>query len=224
MINSRRSVTVSQKNASGCEIGHTKKEISNLEFGGGSRASVPGTSINGGTGFLKISPKLRKKREGGAMEPAQCDDSFTPEHRGTLVISKVRFLREGLAEILERAQGIPITGQSSTLADALSAAAASRPTTVLLDAAFPDSMSVVAELSTVIPESNLIVFAVTEVENDVLPWARAGMVRYVPSTGSVNDVISLIGQISRGEQNCLPHVAESLLRGVATSSTADSVG
>jgi DNA-binding NarL/FixJ family response regulator len=145
----------------------------------------------------------------------------TPVRRGTLIISQVRFLREGLAEILERAQGIQISGQSSTLVDALAAAARLRPAIVLLDAAFPDRMSAVAELSTVIPESNLIVFAVTETENNVLPWAKAGMVRFVPSTGSVNDVISLIEQIGRGEQTYLLRVAGSHLRGVATSGAAD---
>jgi two-component system nitrate/nitrite response regulator NarL len=159
------------------------------------------------------------------MEPRQCERGSTPPNGlGTLIVSEVRFLRESLAEILGRAVGIQISGQSATLSDALAAAAALRPAIVLLDAAFPGSMGAVAQLSSIIPEASVVVFAIAETEENVLAWAETGMAGYVPNTASVNDLISLIGQISRGEQTCPSRIVGSLLRRIAASRGATAPG
>jgi DNA-binding NarL/FixJ family response regulator len=143
---------------------------------------------------------------------------------GTLIVSEVRFLRESLAEILARAPGIRICGQSATLTDALAAAAALHPAIVLLDAALPGSMGAVARLSAVIPDASVVVFAIAETEENVLAWAEAGIAGYVPNTTSVDDLISLIGQIIRGEQTCPSRISGSLLRRIATSGRGTGPG
>jgi two-component system nitrate/nitrite response regulator NarL len=143
---------------------------------------------------------------------------------GVLIVSEVRFLRESLAEILARASGIAICGHSATLAEALAAAGASRPAIVLLDAAFPGSMGAVARFAAIVPQASVIVFAISETEDNVVAWAEAGIAGYVPNTTSVNDLISLIGQIRRGEQACPSRIAGSLLRRIATARRATGPG
>lgn len=151
------------------------------------------------------------------MESGEGERASTPDSLGTLIVSEVRFLRESLAEILARAPGIAICAHSATLAEALAAAGALRPAIVLLDAAFPGSRAAVARFAAILPQASVIVFALAETEENVVAWAEAGIAGYVPNTSSVNDLISLIGQIRRGEQACPSRIAGSLLRRIATA-------
>ena len=143
--------------------------------------------------------------------------SNPPDCLSTLIVSEVRFLRESLAEILARVPGIQIRGQSATLADALAAAKALRPAIALLDVTFPGSMGVVAQLSAVIPEMSVVALAIAETEENVIAWAEAGVAGSVPNTASVDDLVSLIKQISRGEQTCPSRIAGTLLRRIGAS-------
>ena len=133
-----------------------------------------------------------------------------------LIVSEVRFLVESLTEILEHAPGIHICGHSVTLAHAIAATKALRPAIVLLDVAFPDGMGAAVQLSAVIPEASVVALALTETKENVLAWAEAGVAGYVPNTASVDDLVSLIKQISRGEQTCPSRIAGGLLRRIAT--------
>jgi two-component system, NarL family, nitrate/nitrite response regulator NarL len=137
-----------------------------------------------------------------------------------LILSEVRFLRESLAEILTRAAGIRVCGQSGTLAHALAIAQAQRPELVLLDVAFPGGIQAAKNLSASIPEARLVALAIAETEENVLAWAEAGIAGYVPNTASVDDLVSLIAQIRRGEQTCPTRIVGSLLRRVGASERA----
>jgi DNA-binding NarL/FixJ family response regulator len=134
-----------------------------------------------------------------------------------LIVSDVRFLRESLAEILGRAPGIHVCGQSATLAHALEAATTLRPKIVLLDVAFPGGTETAARLSAALPDAGIIALAITETAETVLAWAAAGIAGYVPNTASVDDLVALVEQISRGEQACPSRIVGSLLRRFAAS-------
>ncbi|MGA3399300.1 MAG: response regulator transcription factor [Acetobacteraceae bacterium] len=140
-----------------------------------------------------------------------------PACLGILIVSEVRFLRESLAEILQRSPGLVVREQSATLAHALASAAMLRPEIVLLDVAFPGGPRAAGQLCAAVPDASVVAIAVAETEETVLAWAAAGIAGYVPNTASVNDLALLIGQISRGEQTCPSHIAGSLLRRVGAS-------
>jgi DNA-binding NarL/FixJ family response regulator len=129
-----------------------------------------------------------------------------------LILSQVRFLRESLAEILTRAAGIRTCEQSATLVQALTIAEAQQPEIVLLDVAFPDGRQVAKTLSSSIPAARVVALAIVETEENVLTWAQAGIAGYVPNTASVDDLVSLIAQIRRGEQTCSSLIVGGLLR------------
>jgi DNA-binding NarL/FixJ family response regulator len=109
-----------------------------------------------------------------------------------LIVSEFRFLRESLAEILTRA-GIMVCGQVDSLAAAVEHAHAQRPEIVLFDMAFPGGVSAAKDLAAALPEASMIALAITETAENPLAWAEAGIADYVPNTGSVNDLMSLIG-------------------------------
>lgn len=139
-----------------------------------------------------------------------------------LIISEVRFLRDSLVEILQRETSLGVCAQAATLAEALACAETIRPAVVLLDVAFPGGSQIVAQLHRATLQSNIIALGIRETEEHVLAWAEAGIAGYVPNTASVQDLISLVDQISRGEQSCPSRIAGSLLRRVASAARRDS--
>jgi two-component system nitrate/nitrite response regulator NarL len=159
-----------------------------------------------------------QSRQADAIEQAKIHgESNKAVAHGALIVSELRFLRDSLAEILGRLSDLQVCGQASTLASALVSAETTRPRIVLLDVAFPAGTDTVAALCALVPGVNVIALGVHETEEDVLAWANAGIVGYVPNTASVDELILLIGQISRGEQSCPSHIAGSLLRRIAAA-------
>jgi two-component system, NarL family, nitrate/nitrite response regulator NarL len=91
---------------------------------------------------------------------------------------------------------------------------------VLIDVAFPGGIQAAARLSAAVPEASVVALAIAETEENVLAWAEAGIAGYVPNTASVDDLVSLIEQIRRGEQTCPTRIVGSLLRRVGASERA----
>ena len=134
-----------------------------------------------------------------------------------LIVSQVCFLRESLAEILTRDGGIRVCGQSAGLTHALALARERQPEIVLLDVAFPGAVQAAMDLSAALPDASVVALAIAETEENVLAWAEAGIAGYVPNTASVDDLVSLVGQIRRGEQTCPSRIVGSLLRRIGAS-------
>lgn len=141
----------------------------------------------------------------------------------TLIVSEVRFLRESLTEILQREPGLHVCGDGMTITHAMELARTLQPEIVLLDVAFPGGPGTATQLTRVVPRASIIALAVAETEENVLAWAEAGVAGYVPNTASIGDLVSLIAQISRGEQPCPSRISGHLLRrigGAAARATA----
>jgi DNA-binding NarL/FixJ family response regulator len=136
---------------------------------------------------------------------------------GAIIVSEVRFFRECLAEILGRDVSLRVQGTCATLADALEAAQAARPDIILLDSAFPGGSAVPRHLRSSVPEAQIIAIAVAETSENILAWAEAGIAGYVPNTASLQELISQLKQISRGEQCCSTRIAGALLRHIAAA-------
>jgi DNA-binding NarL/FixJ family response regulator len=127
-----------------------------------------------------------------------------------LVVSAVRFLRESLAEILGQVPGLRICGQASGVEEALAGLAA-RPDVVLLDVGIPGGVAAAARLRDAAQGARIIALGVGETAENVLAWAEAGVAGYVPDTASVAELVSLIRQISEGEQPCPSGIVARLL-------------
>lgn len=134
---------------------------------------------------------------------------------GAIIVSEVRFLRECLAEILDRDPDLQVHGTSPSAAHTFETAQAVRPELILLDAAFPRGCELIRQLRSLVPETQVVAIAVAETEENILAWAEAGIAGYVPNTASLEDFTSLLKQISRGEQSCSTRIAGSLLRSIA---------
>jgi two-component system, NarL family, nitrate/nitrite response regulator NarL len=132
--------------------------------------------------------------------------------RDLLVVSQLCFLREALVEVLNRSARLRARWAAASLEEALQVSRAHFPAIVLFDAAFSAGRTAAAEIVAATPESALVVFGLRETEIEVIAWAEAGAVGYVPNTASVEDLIACIEAASLGEQICSSRIAGSLLR------------
>jgi two-component system, NarL family, nitrate/nitrite response regulator NarL len=135
------------------------------------------------------------------------------------VVSGVRFLREGLAEILERDPLVSVVRLCANLSEAVALSPALQADVLLLDATVPDGAAAVRRALDIAPGMRIVAFAVRETEEDIIPWAEAGVIGYIPSTAALADLARLVLEIHSGEQVCSGRVAAGLLRRIALTAS-----
>jgi two-component system nitrate/nitrite response regulator NarL len=140
------------------------------------------------------------------------------------VVSDVRFVREGLAEILERDPLVSVVRLCADLAEAVAVSPALEADVMLLDATVPDGATAVRRALEIAPGMRIIAFAVRETEDDIIPWAEAGVIGYIPSTAALADLARLVLDIHSGEQVCSGRVAAGLFRRIALTTSPGTRG
>jgi DNA-binding NarL/FixJ family response regulator len=152
-------------------------------------------------GLDASAPVLQARREAGSLD--------------LLIVSDVRFLREGLAELLARNPAVRILGQCADLAEAMAANARLRPDIILLDAGFHDAGAVAPWIRDTVPAPFVVALAVADTAENIISWARAGVTGFVPSSTALADLADVLISISRGSQVCSARTASGLLRHLA---------
>ena len=132
-----------------------------------------------------------------------------------VIVSGVRFLREGLAEVFERDPRVSVVELCADLFEAAALAPALDADVVLLDATVPGSIAAVRRALEIVPGMRIIVTAVRETEDDIVAWAEAGVIGYIPSTAALTELVRLVLDIHGGRQICSSQVAAGLLRRIA---------
>ncbi|MGH7516520.1 MAG: LuxR C-terminal-related transcriptional regulator [Gemmatimonadales bacterium] len=131
------------------------------------------------------------------------------------IVADVRLYREGLVQILSRDSKIRVVATAAQREEALACLSDTQPDVILVDMAFPDSHQVVRLILEHAPAGRVLALGVAEDEGDVLGCAEAGVSGYVPREASVEELVTVIESVARGEAICSPRVAASLLRRVA---------
>jgi len=131
-----------------------------------------------------------------------------------LVVWGVRFLGEGLAEALERDPFVAVVGLCTDLSEAVALTPVVQPDVILLDARIPEAAVAVRRALDIAPGMRIVASGVRETEDDILAWAEAGVIGYIPGTVALGDFTRLVKDIHGGEQDCSGRVAAGLLRQV----------
>jgi len=131
------------------------------------------------------------------------------------VVSGVRFVREALAETLDRDPLVSVIGLCADLIEAVAQHPILQADVVLVDAAIPEGPNVLRRALDIAPEMRIVAFAARETEDDIVAWAEAGVIGYVPSTAALADLVRLVMDIHSGEQVCSSRVAARLIRRIA---------
>ncbi len=134
-----------------------------------------------------------------------------------IVVWAVRFTRESLAEILERDPLVSVVGQCASLSEAVALSSALRGDIILLDGRIADAPATVRRVLDIAPDLRIIACSVRETEEDIITWAEAGVIGYVPRTAALADFVQRIVDIHNGEQISSGRIVTGLLRRIALS-------
>jgi two-component system, NarL family, nitrate/nitrite response regulator NarL len=162
------------------------------------------------------------------VELGVAPDQEIAESRGgrslrIMVVWGVRFLGESLVEILTRDPLVSVVGLCTDLSEAVALSSSLQPDIVLVDARIPDGAAAVRRALDIAPGMRIVALAVTETENDIVTWAEAGVIGYIPSSAARSDLPRLIFDIHSGEQACSGRVAAGLLRRIAVGAKPDTI-
>lgn len=135
-----------------------------------------------------------------------------------LILSDIRFLREGLAEILARDGAFRVAGSVADISDALSVSCECGVQIVLIDAALPDGLAAARRFYDLKSGAHVVALALAETEADVIAWVKAGATGYIPRSVALSDFVAFLKEIASGQQACSTRVAAGLLRWVARAS------
>lgn len=155
-----------------------------------------------------------RSESAGYRTPAgHASDEGAP--RNLLILSDIRFLREGLSEVLARDGAFVIGCVAADLGEAVAASIAHSSPIILIDAALPDGLGAVARLRQVAPSAQIVALALRETEAEVIAWAQAGVCGYVPRSVGLSELADFVSKIMRHEQVCSTRIAGGLLRWIA---------
>lgn len=179
--------------------------------------------MNGRSETLRRGGEKGSRREGKSVPvsvgPAATvhlrrEAAATSEIR-ILVVASIRLFREGLAQILDRREGLTVVGMARDSKEALARIQELTPQIILLDMADAGSHAMAREFGNLTPRIRVVALGVTDVEGDVLACAEAGIAEYVPRDGSLEDLIAAVKSAACGEVHCSPQLAGSLWRRLA---------
>lgn len=127
------------------------------------------------------------------------------------VMANVRLFREGVVSFLETQPGISVVGAAAPV-EAATVLPAADPEIVLLDIPDRENLETVRWLSSRVPGAKVVAIGATEMEEDLIAFARVGVAGYVLRDGSLEDLLRAIEAAARDEFACSPAVAAVLLR------------
>ena len=120
-------------------------------------------------------------------------------NRILLIVSEVRLLREGIAKSIEGNSGLLVAGTCEKLTQILAALQEYPGATVLLDAAFPNGLDALKAIRAADSSARVVVFALSETEENIVAWARAETAGYIPRTATLRELVQFIESIDRGD-------------------------
>jgi two-component system, NarL family, nitrate/nitrite response regulator NarL len=136
---------------------------------------------------------------------------MTGRMTAVLVVTDVRFYREGLAELLSRSPDIAIAGTAAG-DDACERLRECGADIVLLDTRVANGFETTRRIAADAPDVKVVALALQETDDDIIAWAEAGVAAYVPRDASIAELIAAVERTARGELLCPPRIAASLLR------------
>jgi two-component system, NarL family, nitrate/nitrite response regulator NarL len=146
--------------------------------------------------------------DGDAVAPANSESPV-----GVLVVADIRLHRDGLAEILRRQQTIRALGTAADADEAVAQARSLSPQVILVDMVMrDDAMRTVGTLAREVPEARILALAVPEAEEEVIACVEAGAAGCVTRGASLEEVVSAVEGIARGEAPCSPLMTAAIFK------------
>jgi DNA-binding NarL/FixJ family response regulator len=134
-----------------------------------------------------------------------------------ILVHPNRLVREGLAFVLARQQGISVVGSIAQIKEVIDELPNLRPDVYIIDLCAPNRRGLedARAIRSRFPEAKILVTGLAEQESDVLACAEAGAGGFLPEEASLNDLFDNVRAVASGEAICSPRIAGILLLRVA---------
>ena len=127
------------------------------------------------------------------------------------VCSAIKIFREGVARALEGLDAVEVAAVARDADECRSLVSTLNLEMVLLDMVAPGSLETLRNLS---QQTTVVALAVPEAEAEVIEYAEAGASAYVMREDGLDELVSTVQAVARGELSCSPRTAGMLLRRV----------
>jgi two-component system, NarL family, nitrate/nitrite response regulator NarL len=128
------------------------------------------------------------------------------------LICRIRLYCDAIADRLADEAAIALIGIANTDDNLVAEIETAAPDVVLLDTSPRDALAVAARLIRERPQTRILGFGVSDVPEDVVACAEAGLSGYVPCTASIKDLISAARQVASGSTVCSVAIADGLFQ------------
>jgi DNA-binding NarL/FixJ family response regulator len=132
-----------------------------------------------------------------------------------LILGEVGVYREALAASLGRDERFEVVAVAADVEEALELLEQVEADVLLVDTRTTEVADAVRVLVAAAPEVKLIALCVPEIEREVIAVAEAGASAYVTLDGSMEDLVSAVQSLERGEVLCSPGMTAGLFRHMA---------
>jgi DNA-binding NarL/FixJ family response regulator len=154
-----------------------------------------------------------RRGEQHPFAPARREAASRPR---LVLLADVRLYREGLVRALEATTQVDVIGSATVTESSLDFLVETRPDIVLLEAAAPRMPAVVHAILSRVQDAKIVAFAIADEEQDAIRCAEAGVSGYVTREASIEELVTTIVRVARGEFPCSPRVAALLARRVSS--------
>jgi two-component system nitrate/nitrite response regulator NarL len=164
---------------------------------------------------IDLQPRTRPQPEAwpqGRSDRTERSPSGLPIR--VLIVARVRLYRDGLAETLARDPRLHVVGTAAEATDGLKQVFELRPDVVLADLEMASGDRLVRACVRAVPNAKVLALCVSDSEHELLNAAEAGVSGYVTHDTSLDELVSAVDSVARGEMLCSPRVAATLLRQV----------
>ena len=138
---------------------------------------------------------------------------MTTEKTRILLCDDHEVVREGLRGLISRQEGMIVVGEAGTVAEAIDAAARSKPDVVIMDVRLPDGSGVEAcrAIREARSESKVIMLTSYADDEALVASIIAGASGYLLKQIRARDLVSALQAVGRGESLLDPAVTEKVL-------------
>ncbi len=129
-----------------------------------------------------------------------------------LVMDHQAVVRSGLATILGAEPDIDIVGEAEDSSGAVNRALELKPDVILIDILMPGSsgLEVVISIRDQLPATKIIIFTVSDWQDDVVQGIRLGAHGYLLKTATATEMVDAVRRVVANDVVLSPHIASQL--------------
>ena len=141
-----------------------------------------------------------------------------------LVVDNHGILRQGIASLIEKQDGMEVVGEADNGLHAVEMASELRPDVVIMDVTMPvlNGIEATRQIKEQLPETKVLALSAHAKREFVLDMVRAGASGYMVKECVLDDLVRAIKLVMENQSYLSPQIASIVLEGIAKDGIFDS--